>query len=144
MFLRNAGNRVEKLTQIKEGVYKGEMTFTLKACESVHISGINCEVDYEVQEKKHNDFALHHVTQNSKKVNDISDETVGGNIDPEEKATEIVVFYNQSQLVELPDAGGMGMNNYYLFVGCIFGILLAIDGLLMLAFRKKKDKKVSP
>lgn len=117
------------------------MTVTLKACEFVHISGINCEVDYEVQEKKHNDFARHHVTQNSKNVNDISDETVGGNIDPEEKATEIVVFYNQSQLVELPDAGGMGMKNYYLFVGCIFGILLAIDGCFCLLSEKRRTKK---
>lgn len=122
------------IEEISPGVYSGEGKFKLKGGEAVHIAGFTHAVAYTVQEAKERDYTLHHVTQNGDEVA-VADRMVAGTIDTNKTSTEIVVFYNKSEIVVLPATGGMGTMPYYLF-----GSLLVFGTLLWLIIEKRKNR----
>lgn len=114
------------------GSYKG--AFKLKGGEALHIAGVTCKVDYTVQEADESGYTLHHVTKNGSVVEAV-DRSVSGTIDTGNNSTEIVVFYNLSEMVELPAAGGTGTRLCYL----LGGLLILGAGLWYITLKKKSS-----
>lgn len=119
--------------ELRQGVYSGVGSFTIKSGEAIHIAGFVSEVSYKVQEKAEENYDLDHVTINGSSAT-VTERAVNGKVTPEDATTK-VVFYNASNRIELPDTGGIGTTPFLL----LGGVLVTL-ALLWLMLSKKKSR----